>query len=211
MTLVVRQEVNDRQYQRGFSLIELLVVMLIIAVMAAGVSLTVSPQGSTAKQINQAGEKLFAQMNYALDEALVRNAAVGLDIEQSENDVDFSTSYRWKRHSSYDNDTGDPIFTAMEAPLGEHALPENLIWEIIIEDEGSLAESLDDLLNEDEDNPVPELIFEPSGETTGFSIVISLSEDALEDNPGAIDERYRILLNERGQLVRYKVGESEDP
>ncbi len=197
------------RYHTGFSLIELLVVMLIVAVIAAGVSLAVNPRGSSAKQINLQGERLFAQMLYAFDEALVRNQAVGLAIEQDENDLQVSREYAWKRDGGVDRDTKDRHWLKTENPLGNHELAEEFAWAIEIE-EVSLEENLDQLLNEDDDEIDPRIIFYPSGEVSEFSITITLSEEALQDDPEAINERYKITLNERGELTRYRVGVEEE-
>ena len=197
--------------QPGFSLIELLVVLVIVAVIAAGVSLAINPLGSSAKQINQQGDRLYAQMQYALDEALVRNRALGLVIEQTENDTQLSTRYSWKRDDGKDPDTNDRIWTQTantrdsDNPLSPNELQAGLTWDINVE-ESSLEDSLDQLLKEEDEALSPSIIFSPSGEVTEFTLTISLSETALGTDADAINERYKIALNERGELVRYPVG-----
>ena len=205
---------NDyRQYsqngfykQGGFSLIELLVVLFIIATLAAGVSLAINPEGSSAQQINQQGDRLFAQMNYALDEALISHRALGIVIDQEPDDLQASTKYSWYRFAGIDKDTRKKQWVPTEAPLGGHQLSQSLVWEVDIEDV-SLEERLDELLSEDKEEIRPVIAFYPSGEVTAFSIRISLSESALESDPEARNEYYKIALSERGELSRYPVGE----
>lgn len=193
------------QFATGFSLIELLVVMAIIAIVTASVSLISG--SSSAKQINLEGDRIFAQMQYALDEALMSNTAIGFLIEQDKDALDLSTRYRWKRDQGLDRDTRDRIWADVNGRIDRGKLAEDLDWEVNIED-GSLEDNLDRLLDDDKE-PQPRIIFYPSGEVSDFEITITLSEAALEDDPDAVDERYKIAINERGQLVRYPVGVPE--
>jgi len=215
---------NTAVLAKGFSLIELLVVMAIVAFITAGVSLVNS--SSSAKQINKQGDNLFAQMQYALDEAVMTNAAIGLLVDQKDDDVQLSRQYVWQRYKGVSikskraissraaNNEGDELVEPSEwenikGYIGAGELPENLSWEITLgEDEASLEDSLDQLLD-DEEQRVPDVIFSSSGEVSDFSIVITLSEEELKDDPDAINERYKITVDERGQLSRYQVGVEE--
>lgn len=186
---------------KGFSLIELMVVLFIIAIIVGGVSQVIRPQGSLTKRINQQGESLFAQMQFALDDALVRHQALGIVLQQNDSDSGFSREYAWYRH-----DGENWILTGK--PLGQQSLPEELMWSIEVE-EVSVEESLDALLEEEDGRVRPVIIFSPDGEVTDFSMVIYPSDQTLLDNPEAVDQRYRITLNERGELAGLAVGESE--
>jgi general secretion pathway protein H len=188
---------------KGFSLIELLVVMAIVGFIMAGVSLVNS--SSSAKQINKQGDNLFAQMQYALDEALIRNTALGLLIEQDKDELKISKRYRWKRDNGVDKDSRERLWSDVKGYISSGELAEGLAWEVEIEDT-SLEENLDRLLDDDDNEPQPRIIFYPSGEVSEFVITITLSEEALEDDPDAIEGRYKISLNERGELARYSVG-----
>ena len=189
----------------GFSMIELLVVMLIIAVLAAGVSLVVNPEGSTAKQLNKAGEQLYQQMNYARDEALVLNTSIGLDVVQDEDDLELAREVVWKRHTGFD-DANLPVFGPMEHPLTRYELPDEFQWDIEV-DGDALAINLDQLLEGGDDQSIPEILFEGSGDVTPFSITLFPGEALLQDNPDLQRQRYLITINERGELARYRVGE----
>lgn len=181
--------------------------MVLIAVVAASVSLAINPLGSSAKQINQQGEQLFAQMQFALDDALVRNKALGIAIEESE-DPDQPIQYYWMRYQGIDKDTNQIEWIKAEAPLGDIELKEGLEFSFEIEEE-SLEESLDSLLQEDDQKISPSVVFSPDGEVTEFVVMITLNQESLELKPEAIGERYKILLDERGQLTRYEVGQEE--
>lgn len=195
----------NKSLAKGFSLIELLVVMAIVAFITASVTLVNS--SSSAKQLNKQGDNLYAQMQYALDEALIKNTAIGFLIEQDKDELDLSKRYRWQRDGGIDKTTRDRNWDDVTGYINKGELPEDLAWEIEIEDE-SLEDSLDRLLDEDAE-PQPHIIFYPSGEVSDFAITITLSEQALADDPDAIDERYKIVLNERGELARYPVGVPE--
>ena len=205
-----------QSHQRGFSLIELMVVVFIIAMVAAGVSQVMQPQGSSSKRINQQGDRLFAQMQFALDDALVHYRPLGIAFPHNgddgdDGDGDYKSSYQdypglprqyaWYRYDGED-------WTLTEKPLGSHNLSEELIWSIEVE-EVSVEEALDSLLREEEEPIKPIVVFHPSGEVTEFDLVIALSDKGLSDNPEAVNQRYKIALNDRGQLTRLAVGEAE--
>ncbi|MFT7224330.1 MAG: prepilin-type N-terminal cleavage/methylation domain-containing protein [Cellvibrionaceae bacterium] len=193
---------NCPVHASGFSLIELLVVLLIIAMLASGISQVVNPLGSTAKRINRQGDQLWAQMQFALDDALVRYRALGIAVEGDEENPQSIEKYRWVR---YDGEK----WLGTDLPLGGHRLDEGLTWSIEIE-AVPLEAALDDLLASDEDTIKPVIVFYPSGEVTDFSLILKLSDEMLQIAPDAGNERYQLTLNERGQLARYTVGESAE-
>ncbi|MGH1438927.1 MAG: prepilin-type N-terminal cleavage/methylation domain-containing protein [Cellvibrionaceae bacterium] len=208
----------------GFSLIEILIVIAIIAFITSGVSLVVG--GSSAKLINDQGNNLFAQMQYALDEAVMTNTTIGLLVKQQQDDAELSRQYVWQRYkgvsirsqqerrsASDDEDSEENIqeseWENIKGYIGAGELPENLSWDIVFgEEDESLEDSLDRLFDDDEVRP-PDIIFSSSGEVSDFSIVITLSEEELKDDPDAISERYKITLDELGQLSRFQVGVEE--
>lgn len=186
---------------RGFSLIELMVVVLILAFAAAGVRTIINPNGSLSKQMNQQGETLFAQMQFALDEALFTLNPLGLVIKQDPETGLMSTQYQWYSYN------GDEWVERKKTLVGGE-LDKAFAWQVNVEEE-PLEETLDDLLEEDEDTIKPQIAFYPSGEVTPFDIEIGLSEELLLDNPSGGQMRYKIAVNERGALQRFLVGEDE--
>lgn len=188
---------------KGFSLIELLVVMAIVAIVTASVTLINS--SSSAKYINKQGDQLFAQMQFAMDEALMKNTAVGFLIEQDKDELTLSKRFRWQSDKGIDLETRDRHWENIKGYISKGALEEDLSWDITVED-ASLEDSLDRLLLDDEAPPQPQIVFFPNGDVSQFEMILTLSEEALEGDPEAIDERYMITLNEYGELARYKVG-----
>lgn len=186
---------------KGFSLIELMVVVLILAFAAAGVRTVFDPSGSLSKQMNTQGDTLFAQMQFALDEALFTLNPLGLVIEQDLESGLMSTQYQWYSHN------GD-TWVKREKPLAGGELKQSFAWQVNVEDE-PLEESLDELLEEDEEKIKPQIAFYPSGEVTPFDIEIVASDELLLNSPEASNLRYKIAVNERGALVRFMVGEDE--
>lgn len=195
----------------GFSLIELLVVMLLISVIAVGVTLAINPTGSSEKQLNAAGEKLFAQMLYAQDEALVRDEASGIVFNQSQFDLDISNNYEWRRYTFAGNEgAGEDSrqWAPTVDPLGAQLIDEKFTWSIEVEDV-SVEENLDRLLSED-DEPQPLIVFYPSGEISEFILTIVWSDESLKADRDISDQRYQITVDERGELLRFRVGELDE-
>lgn len=172
--------------------------MFIIAMAAVGVTAVVNPEGATAKQINRQGDTIFAQMQYALDEALFTDRPLGILIEQDEETLDMSTSYRWLRYNG-------TRWEATKEPLGSFELPEDFAWQIDVEEE-SLEDSLDELLKEDEEIQ-PQLIFYPSGEVSDFNLELRMSDERVQGDLDLASEIYTIAIDEGGELARYGVGE----
>lgn len=202
----------SKHCQYGFSLIELLVVMLLISILAVGVTLAINPTGSTEKQLNTAGERLFAQMLFAQDEALMRDQASGIVFNRTDSELDLARDYEWQRYS-FTEDDGDNKKSAREwiktiEPLGKHAIDTKFMWSIEIEDI-SIEENLDRLLNED-DEPKPLVVFYPSGEISEFVITLVWSDEILKDNTDIASQRYKITFDERGELLRYRIDELEE-
>jgi prepilin-type N-terminal cleavage/methylation domain-containing protein len=201
----------NNKYLHGFSLIELMVVMLLIGIFVVGVTLAVNPRGSTEKQLNAAGEKIFAQILYAQDEALVRNEALGIVINQANLNVDLANNYEWHRYSFSDNGRDDKEskrqWIKTLEPLGEHAIDKEFMWSIKVEDI-SIEENLDRLLNED-DTLKPVIVFYPSGEISEFIITLAWSDEFLIENADMASQRYQINIDERGELLRYRVNQKQ--
>ena len=72
----------------------------------------------------------------------------------------------------------------------------------------SIEENLDRLLNAD-DVPEPLVVFYPSGEISEFEITLVWSDESLEDNDDIANQRYKITVDERGELLRYRIDELE--
>jgi type II secretion system protein H len=201
----------NKKHQNGFSLIELLVVMLLISVFAVGMTLAINPAGSSQKQLNAAGEKLFAQMLYAQDEALVRGEALGIVFNRTDSNLHLANNYEWQRNAFTVNDrenkTNSRKWLKTSEPLGRHEIDKNYLWSLKVEDV-SIEENLDRLLNEN-DEPMPLVVFYPSGEMSEFTITLVWSDEALKDNAEMASQRYNITVDERGELLRYRVGTLE--
>jgi type II secretion system protein H len=202
----------SKQRLHGFSLIELLVVMLLVSIFAVGVSLAVNPAGSTEKQLNAAGEKLFAQMLFAQDDALVRDQASGIVFNLSNSKIDFDNDYQWQRYSfsseALDNKKNFREWIKTNKPLGTHTIDKKFTWSVEVEDI-SIEENLDRLLNETE-VPEPSVVFYPSGEISEFVIILSWTDELLKKSADLASQRYKITIDEAGELSRYRVGELDE-
>ena len=120
----------NKQAIKGFSLIELLIVLFMISILSGGVAIAISATSSPGKRLFEAGEQLFAQMNFALDEALMQQHLIGLRVEANE---ESESSYSWHRYE-------DENWQALEDPLSSQTLSDEIALQISIED--SLLESL---------------------------------------------------------------------
>lgn len=141
--------------QRGFTLLEVMVVLLLLGVLAGAVVYTMAPQRG-ASSAQDAAVVFKAKMDHARQTALLRNWVIGVDVKESG-----YTFYRWSQGEWQLLTTG---------PLQEVILPDDLAIELQLGDFGVLDNIIDGDSSavfsqrdrdRDSDNPEPDiLIFE---------------------------------------------------
>src|SRR6056297_2335936 len=143
---------------RGFSLVELLVVLLLIVMVAGMVSLNVSSGGQETRLAAQV-RNLAETAQYALDEAQFTGRDHGLLIEQVDQGGQWLYAYTWHQRA----------IDGWRAPAGD---PE-VSLELEIENSPFSEVGLD----EAEESRGPQVVFYASGETAVGAINVRRRED----------------------------------
>ncbi|GAB3685628.1 type II secretion system minor pseudopilin GspH [Salinisphaera aquimarina] len=149
---------HPRRYRdAGFTLIEMLVVVLIIGVVMSFVSLSLNPTGP-ADQLDTEAKRLDALTCAAADDAILYGREIGLDITRD--------GYRFLRLG----DDGWKPINVPDSPLRARKLSEGVVIALIEQDDDTprLASGGDD-----EDAIRPEALFLSSGETVPFVLELS--------------------------------------
>ncbi|MAM89035.1 MAG: type II secretion system protein GspH [unclassified Hahellaceae] len=156
--------------ERGFSLIELLVVMLLISLVIGAVTLV--PGGNAQRrELDQAGRQLLATMQLSREEAVYQNMEIGLEIKED--------GFSFRGYSEKEQKW-------IELPQGfmqPKPFPEWL--EAEFKDATSFFElkppEQDEVRmygEEKEDLFLPQILFLSSGEVTPFTLTLRISSDA---------------------------------
>ncbi len=153
----------DSSQSRGFSLIEMLVVMFVIGIMASAVMLSIDIGGSSnsGEVLDEKVEKLLILSSLAEDEAVLTGDPIGLVLNPPhEQDV---WQYAWQRYR------GGAWVDAGE-PFSAESFPQNI--ELTLEVEGELVD-FPRLIQDQDDAPrLPSIVFYPAGEVTPFLLTI---------------------------------------
>lgn len=168
---------------RGFSLIELLVVLVMITIMAASVSIAVN-RTSPEKELNTLGFQLFAKMNFAIDESLMQRKLIGLRIVNQEK----KSAYYWY---SFTNNR----WQLLNNSLAGVVIPDNIFIERELDSDFTdslLAQTLND--TSEEKALVPDIVFYPNSDISEFTITIGYRDTSESDHT------FRIMLDKYGQL-----------
>lgn len=177
---------RPNKQERGFTLIELMVVILLSAIASSMVVISIGSIGSDKKQLDSTAKSIIAQMQFAMDEALVNQYFIGLKTEVDEGG--YITAYHWHIYQ-------DEKWQRMEEPLKSQSLPETVSGQIIMEDqllEDLMEKSLNSLADENE--LPPSIIFYPNYEISDFELTLWLKEET--------EEKITITLDERGELIK---------
>jgi len=140
-------------FSAGFTLIEVLVVILIVTIMTGAITFTYNPH---KRELNQEARRFAALVQLAADEAVLKGVNIGLYLHQE--------GYQFLR---FREGTWQPY--EVTGPFKNRALPTDLFLELSIEE-------VDFPLKKTEDNPespqkvTPQIIFLLSGDYAAFQV-----------------------------------------
>jgi general secretion pathway protein H len=144
---------------RGFSLLELLVVVVIIGILAGAVVLSMNVVGND-RVVEREVSRLRSLIELLREEALMQSRDFGVLFSE--------TGYRFYvydyQHSLWVEPTGDRLLT-------EHALPERLSFALTLEERELALERTFEL--EANEEPEPQIMISSSGEVTPFQAAVS--------------------------------------
>jgi prepilin-type N-terminal cleavage/methylation domain-containing protein len=192
--------------QRGFSLLELLVALMVVVLVTTLVNLSVSSGGQDLALQSQV-LNLADVATYALDEAQMSGVDYGLLLQEEEQAGETIYSYSWLQRQ-VDGWAEPDVSGDMFAP---QQLPPGVALELELEDAPVVELGLDesDPLNGDddedeEDRIVPNVVFYSSGETTVGAINVR------QVDSGELLWRIQWDLLGRFETLRRGLAEEED-
>ena len=153
-------------HQHGFSLLELLVALIVVALVSTLASLTVNSGGQDIR-LEAVVRNLADTGSYALDEAQMTGVDYGLLIEEEQAAGETSYSYRWlERYIDVERRIEDWREPASgKEVFARQQLPPGIALELELEDAPEVELSLDEKLK-DKDKISPQVVFYASGEAT---------------------------------------------
>lgn len=189
--------------QRGFSLLELLVALMVVVLVTTLVNLSVS-SGGQGIQVRSQVENLADVASYALDEAQMSGVDYGLLLQEEVEGGDTLYSYSWlqRQIDGWAEPTGSgEMFTPQQLPVG-------VALDLELEDAPTVDFSPEEddygMGEDDEDRITPQVVFYASGETTVGAINVRREDD------GAILWRIEWDLLGRFKLLPQGRPEDED-
>ncbi len=155
-------------HQRGFSLLELLVALMVIVLVTTMVNLTVSSGGQDI-QLESVVRNLADAGSYALDEAQMTGVDYGFLIEEEQAEGETRYSYRWLERQI--DGWGEP--TSGKEVFARQQLPPGITLELELEDVPVVKLSPDEKMDhksddksDEEEKITPQVVFYASGEAT---------------------------------------------
>jgi general secretion pathway protein H len=166
--------------QRGFSLIEILIVVFIIGLAVAAASLTVGGDDGATLARKETEDFMLAS-RFVSEQAVLSSEIVGLFVEprQQLGSTELIWCYQWQRYR-------DGVWGDATSYLEQRCLPEQLQMEMIVEGEPYSYDPR-------KTTPTPVLVFYPSGESTPFELAFS--------EVGQADSVQRIEVDMVGQIL----------
>lgn len=151
--------------QKGFTLLEILIVLVIMAILAGAASVSFIGADRTAK-IKNLGEELALLLPVAEQQAILLPAQIGL--------VFSNNSYHFYQYVLNDD---DPTQGDWQPIQGDTAFnPRDFSSDITIQIE--LIDTAPEVIPEDDQNIHPQIIFYSSGDITPFKMTFAFKDKA---------------------------------
>ena len=178
--------------------------MLIIAAMVGGV--VISAGGNTSRdEINQAGDQLFARLQYASDDAIVSGNHIGFLAELIEvSDNESYWQYRWYRYRKGQ-------WLALDKPLASTNLPSNLTF--TLEVDGDIADLITSTLEANAERLASQPVDDGAASRSGIQ---NQQEREQQEDDGLINDDLivpQMILNADGELtdIEIRIADSANP
>ncbi|TLY61080.1 MAG: type II secretion system protein GspH [Gammaproteobacteria bacterium] len=169
--------------QRGFTLIEILVVVVIIGVIAAGVVLSVSLTGRD-NELEKEGNRLLTLVNYAREQAELQTRDYGLLLQQD--------GYEFV---AYDVRRGGWRSVFEDDALRERKLPDGLDLKLVVEGRPVVLRRPSDAKDK-----TPQVVIFANGDLTSFEITV--------EREGGV-RSITVVQDDKGQVVAKPMVESK--
>lgn len=173
--------------QRGLTLIELLIVMLVVAMAAGVVAFNMPPSTSEARK---EAERFAARLSVAGEQAIMSGSVIGMELE-----ADGYRFYRYDRGEWRDLALGPQA----SRQLGAGRFPPDIAVDFTVleparrnedEQQRRAAAERERRAQDDETIATPNVFFSPTGETTALTISFKSRRAALTvslDNTGVLE------------------------
>jgi len=154
----VNNTMATRQQQRGFTLIEMLIVMVIIGFSISIVALSIGKPADEEGLVKEA-RLLMTAIDFVSEQAVLNGEIIAMFVQPKEEEEGKRWCYRWQRYR-------DGGWQALpDDTLKEYCMPANVQWDLVVE---GRVWAYDPELN-----PQPPLLFfAPSSETTPVEMAI---------------------------------------
>lgn len=155
-----------RRHARGFSLIEILVAILIIAIMMSAVMLSFNTTRGE-DEVRDEARRFMALMQLARDDAIMQGRDFGLDFAES--------GYRFVEFDPFSSQWAEAL---NDNYLQYWTLPEGIIFELYLEDQRVLLDQeleiidYSDTAEQPDETYAPHLLIFSSGDATPFELHI---------------------------------------
>ena len=166
-----------RKSQQGFSLIEVLVVVVIIALGASIISFSVGDR--RGREMRDIAKRFAAFAQFATEESAMTGELLGLKWVSPEEQGEQTWSYRWYRYR-------DGLWSLAQEPMTETVLPDYVDVLLEIDGQGLIKKEettsiMDENIDGIPEEIKPEIIFFSSGEVTPFKLELR-GTDLLDDD-----------------------------
>lgn len=152
-----------QQAQRGFTLLEIVVVVAIIALLATVLVIKLPNMGGGGRQLDEEMRRFTTLIELAGEEAVLQGRDLGVYIDRS-------------RYSFHAFDPDSQTWQPLPEELRERELPEGITFDLVLEGR-PVTLGFDGEEGEDEEQPqpggrVPQVLILSSGELTPFTLTI---------------------------------------